>query len=173
MKYFALIGLALCFASCKKDSFSNQSEFNASLQKWNTYKASVKNSYSYIAYSGSVFGYASQTAITVINGTVVQRFYTLTRAKTSATDTVTVMESWSENPQTLNSHQDGAATLTIDQIYEKAQKEWLTADKKQNEITFETDDKGIIAVCGYTPKDCVDDCFRGITIKNLGGVLAQ
>lgn len=173
MKYFAFIILVLSFASCKKDSFNNEREFNASLQKWNAYKASVKNSYSYIVYTGSVFGYASETAITVTNGMVTERSYILTRAKMTATDTVTVMDSWSENQQMLNSHQNGAPALTIDQVYAKASNEWLTVDKKQNHITFETDANGIISNCGYTPKNCQDDCFNGIHIKTLGGLLAQ
>jgi len=172
MKYFTFLILVSCFVACKKESFSNENEFNASLQKWNSYKINnLYNNYSYVAYSASVFGFASETQITVKGGQVISRTYKLTQAKRTATDTVKVLETWTEDEHTMNTHTNGALPLTIDELYEKARKEWLNVNKSQNDIEFQTDANGIIAVCGYTPKNCVDDCFTGISIKDLSGMV--
>lgn len=155
-------------SSCKKEDFKYQSDFDKSLKAWENYKADINNSYTYTNYSGSVFGFTSQTRITVIDGEVTGREYKL--YKNNGSTQQEVVTSWTEDKTTLNTHDNGAEALTIDQIYTKAKTEWLAADAKANNITFETDGDGVIATCGYTSKNCVDDCFRGVRITTISAI---
>ncbi|MGY5355583.1 hypothetical protein [Wenyingzhuangia sp. IMCC45467] len=54
----------------------------------------------------------------------------------------------------------------MDEIYEKAKQDWLIK-RKEVLVYFETDNNGLISTCGYVPKNCMDDCFLGITIKSI------
>jgi len=165
---FLFLIFTILLSSCKKEDFKYQSAFDKSLKAWEDYKSDINNTYTYTSYSGSVFGYASQTRITVINGEVAGREYKL--YKNNGSTQQEVVTSWTEDKATLNTHDGGAEALTIDQLYTKAKTEWLTADAKANNITFETNGDGIIASCGYTPKNCVDDCFRGVHITTISAI---
>lgn len=158
--------MPVLFFACKKESTPYSNEFTKSQQAWEAYKATVNNSYSYIAYSASVFGAYSETTITVRNGKVTGRSFIQGMYRQGST-TLQIVNSWTEDSVTLNTHTNGATALTLDEIYAKAPKEWLSVDTKQNEVIFTTDPNGFIASCGYIPNGCMDDCFRGIYIKSI------
>ena len=162
--YLLIIALLLTITSCKKDNLPYSSEFETSYQKWIIYKSSVKNSYSYISTTSSVFSFSSESTITVKNGVVVGRAYTSYQSKGPIAQLII---GWTEDQSNLNTHTEGAKTLTLDEIYQKAKTEWLSVDKKTNDIFFETDNNGLLVSCGYIPAGCVDDCFTGIHIKSI------
>ncbi len=164
MKKIIFVLLIAFLFSCKKDGMPINGEFEKSKQIWNTYKKSISNSYSYITYYGSVFGAYAETKIIVQNGNVISRIF---KAGTYQQNTsqLDVRESWIENIGNLNTHTSGAESLTLDDIYEKAPKEWLNVDTKKNDVYFTTDANGFIASCGYVTKGCQDDCFVGVYIK--------
>lgn len=166
MKNLLYILVVVFFVSCKKDQFSYQSKFQNSRAKWNTYKKTINISYSYVASSASIFGPYEATTITVKHGTVTGRSYTTGIYPPNST-VATVTKTWTEDGATLNTHQGGAAPLTLDEIYAKAPTEWLSADKTKNKVYFETDSNGLIASCGYVPDGCQDDCFRGVNITSI------
>jgi len=159
-----ILFVVLC-VSCKKEPVEN-SELETSRQFWLKYKAAVNNSYSYISYGGSVFGGYTETKITVQNGKVIKRTY-LSGVYPPNSQTLTVKVTWTENTADLNSHNQGAPTLTLDEIYDQAKNDYLTVDRKSNTISFTTDGNGLIASCGYTPKGCQDDCFMGVHLKSI------
>jgi len=165
MKNLFLLFAILLIGACKKDSTPYSSEFNTSLQKWAGYKSSVNNSYSYTVYQyiSAGTGQYAETKITIQNGVVIGRTYT--SHATNANGPILV--SWVEDKTTLNKNAGGAAAITLDAIYDEAKAEWLTADNKNNTIYFETDDSGLIAMSGYSPKNCQDDCFVGVNIKSI------
>lgn len=173
---YIILFITLICNSCKKDAVDSVTSstgitYSQSLSNWQSYKQSVHNNYTYTATSGSVFGFYSETKITVQNGVVTARDYMLyTQATGSITYTVT--KTWSETSANLNKHgqYEGAEVLTIDEVYTKAKSVWLVADKGSNSIYFETDSKGIISTCGFVPKGCQDDCFNGIRIKKMVGL---
>jgi len=159
--------MIILLASCSKNIVSPSGvSYQQSLNNWLAYKASINNNYTYTVVSGSVFGFGSETKITVQNGVVTARDYKATR-KAGNPPVDSIYNTWTETAANLNTHSGGAETLNLDDIYAKAKSEWLTADKDKNTIYFETDDKGLISSCGYVPKNCADDCFRGITIKSI------
>ena len=150
------------FVGCKKDD-GVAGNYAASLRAWKTFKSSVNNSYQYAATSSSWAGFSTETIITVKNGKVVQRAYTL-KTIDGKTGAATVSQSWIEDVATLNSHREGAETLTMDEVYTKAKNQWL-AGSSTTETYFETKNQGMISTAGYREKTCVDDCFVGIHIS--------
>jgi hypothetical protein len=164
MKNLLYILIVIACVSCKKDSNIKNSEFDPSLQKWNVYKASVNNSYIYSTTTNSFSRISTTTTIAVESGIITLRSYV---AYTTSGGTSIILKTWTENNSTLNTHSEGAPGITIDDIYSKAKNEWLTVDKKQNQIIFQTDGNGIIAQCGYIPNNCADDCFVGVNIKSI------
>jgi hypothetical protein len=166
MKHIIYFLMVVLLVSCKKDSVSYNNEFNKSANAWKAYKASVNNTYSYISYYGSVFGGYTETKITVQNGVVTGRDYIIGTYPPNS-KTLQVMKSWTEDSATLNTHTEGAVAITLDAIYAKAPEQWLNADPKNNDISFTTDNNGLITSCGYSPKNCMDDCFNGVFIKSI------
>ncbi|QKJ29956.1 hypothetical protein HQ865_09375 [Mucilaginibacter mali] len=134
------------------------------MKKWNAFKSTVNNSYTYTVITASFSGSSTETNITVRNGVVTERAYTL---YTSNSGNRSVVKTWTENSATLNTHTEVPPSLTIDEIYAKAKAEWLSVDKSKNEIYFEINDDGMISTCGYFPKGCQDDCFIGVNIKSI------
>ncbi|GAB3925761.1 hypothetical protein [Mucilaginibacter myungsuensis] len=166
MKNLTFILLIIFCFSCKKDSIQ-VSGLENSRQAWETYKISVNNSYSYVRYSASVFGGYSESTIMVQNGKVIGR--TFKSGVYQYNPTVFVERvSWTEDAATLNTHTGGNfPAVTIDQLYAEAERDYVNVDEKENKKYFKKDDKGLLAICGYFPKACQDDCFRGIQIKNI------
>lgn len=160
--------LSLLFASCKKDNISNKSEFRESLFAWQAFKAGSGNSYHYTVATSSWVGISSETTITVNNGIVTQRSYIQRRMvqSSSGQPSTIVAEEWEETGSALNTHNYGAATVTLDDIYKQAKEEWL---KERENVTyyFEAKNNGMISSAGYVPNGCADDCFIGITIISI------
>ena len=75
MKNIYLLFIAICIGlnACKKDEIGNK--VDASYQKWRAFKKSSNNSYTYTAYSGSIFGGHAETKFTVKNGKIIKREY--------------------------------------------------------------------------------------------------
>ncbi len=164
---FSILFLSLIVISCKKSESEVTSRFNESLKRFNEFKQQTGNNYSYTVTISSWTGFSSSTKITVLNGIVSSREYT---AATRNDTSLVQLASWKETFVNLNSHQEGAQTLTLVQVYEKAKNEWLTANKKHNDIYFETKNNGMISLCGYVPDGCQDDCFFGIRISEIKAI---
>ncbi|MGN6294030.1 MAG: hypothetical protein ACTHMV_14885 [Chitinophagaceae bacterium] len=164
----ATLTLSLLFASCKKDKVSYKSELNKSLFAWQAFKANSGNSYRYTVATSSWVGISSETTITVNNGVVTQRSYIQKHMvqNPSGQPSTVIAQEWEEAGSTLNTHNYGAATITLDEVYKLAREEWL---KEREDVTyyFETKNNGMISAAGYVPNGCADDCFIGITIISI------
>lgn len=147
--------------ACKKSEYND--ELTRSKDVYIAFKASSDNNYKYVVATGSWTGYGSTTTLTIQNGKVVGRAYI---AKTVQNNVVRVVVEWVEDAATLGSHSEGAALQNLDEVYERAQNEWL---KKRDDATvyFEAKNQGMISSAGYVPKNCQDDCFSGITISSI------
>ncbi|MCI9843739.1 hypothetical protein [Flavobacterium pectinovorum] len=168
----ALVLLSSLISSCSSDDELNyQSDFEKSKATWLGFKGFSNNSYKYVVLSGSVFlAYGWETTITVSNGKIVQRYFKYTGNTESIPDNVPL--EWTEGENEINTHQSGAAALTLDEIYNKAEKEWLIK-RKDVTVYFEAKNNGLISSCGYVPKGCMDDCFSGIRIKSIDPYLIE
>lgn len=154
------------FSCSSDDDLNYQNDFEKSKSAWLDFKASSNNSYQYVVYGTSFFiHHRWETTITVSNGIVVQRdFIYIDKPEYMPEEDW----QWTENANEINTHSSfiAASPLTLDEIYNKAEKEWLIK-KKNTTPYFETENNGLISTCGYNKKGCVDDCFIGIKIKSI------
>ena len=156
------------FLSCHKSNLTYESNFKKSYNAWQSFKQTSGNSYRYMVMGSTWVGYSWQTLITVMKGKVTERDYKLTPSPNSTVSIPADKLEWSEKEGELNTHDDSPAAeaITLDQVYEKARTEWLI--KRKNATTIlEATNNGMISSCGYAEINCVDDCFRGITIKYI------
>lgn len=75
---------------------------------------------------------------------------------------------WTEENHEVGLRQSTSAALplTLDEVYDKAQNDWLR--KRSDAKTYlETDNGGMISSCGYVIDRCQDDCFVGINISMI------
>lgn len=165
-KILSILFLSILISSCEKGVV--ESDFDKSLSVWLNFKKSVNNNYSYTVRTESWAGFGDSTIISVQNGNITGRKYA-SYVIDSQTGKKNPTGSWTETKADLNSHDSGAQSITIDAIYEKASSEWLKINKNENTIHFETKNQGIISTCGYTNKNCKDDCFVGVVISNIKG----
>ncbi|RCH53596.1 hypothetical protein DJ568_16970 [Mucilaginibacter hurinus] len=173
MRIFTVIilFLCICLTACKKDAVNT--EYDNSFKAWQSFKKSSNNSYYYVTEFVSWTGFRSETKITVMNGTVVSREYE-SRIVEAREDTVIVqpIEKWREAADSIGKHDTGFEPVTLDVVYYKAKNEWLKVDKNKNRIHFENKNNGMISVCGYSPKNCADDCVRGVYITEIAASTA-
>lgn len=78
-----------------------------------------------------------------------------------------ITETYSETKSNLGTHEKGAKPLTIDELYESCAGEYLIVDKEDNTIYFEATTEGLMTLCGFVPKGCMDDCFSGVNIDSF------
>jgi hypothetical protein len=159
-------------SSCESDN-DDQNEFQNSKKTLSDFKKSTNNTYKYIVTGMTWVGPAWETTIIVSNGKVIQRHFRYTNTQGLGNDIPTEELEWTENGSEIGSHKNIAATaLTLDEIYIKAEQEWLI--KRDNaEIYFETKNNGLISTCGYAENNCQDDCFIGIHIKSIEPLLQE
>lgn len=165
--FITLLLIGSLISSCSSDDELNyQNDFENSQNAWLNFKESSNNFYKYTVSGGSVFTtYGWETTITVSNGIIIQRDFTYTGNPENIPEDKL---EWTENENEINSHEYSSAAdaLTLDEIYNKAEQEWLI--KRDNAKTyFETKNNGLISLCGYVENGCMDDCFVGITIKSI------
>ncbi len=153
--------------SCKKDGLTYRSDLEKSFDTWLAFKKSSADSYSYTVRSASWTGYFTETVITVQAGEVTGRKYIAKIRKDNGA--VETLGQWTEDRTGLNSHSDGAATRTLNQIYDMARTQWLVR-REDADTYFEAANNGIISSCGYVPKNCQDDCFTGINITAVNAL---
>lgn len=154
----------LMLASCTKDvDYNYKAEYERSYKAWLDFRATAGNTYRYTTSSSSWVGISSKTTITVNNGQVIGREYTLTQSQTGS---AVIVEQWFEDRNSLNSHDRGFPILTLDQVYEKAKNQWLV--KRDDATTyFEAKNNGMLSLAGYVPNGCADDCFTGVTVISI------
>lgn len=165
--FIAMLLISISSISCASDDDLNyQSDFEKSQKVLTEFKASSNNSYQYVV-TGSSFSIPNswETTITVSNGVVIQRDFLYTGTTQNIPDD---QLKWTENQSQINTHQssNAASAITLDEVYSKAEKEWLIKSKNTTSY-FETKNNGLISTCGYVENGCMDDCFTGINIKSI------
>ena len=130
-------------------------------------KAENGNSYFYVFLEQSFAGFGSETKITVNRGKVISRHYEA--FEISEEDGVkTITFSYAEEfKKDLGKHPDGAEPVTMDQLYRSCVAQYLIADPDANEVYFDTNEEGVMMLCGFVPIGCQDDCYKGITLSEF------
>ncbi len=166
--FLALLLTGYLISSCEKNDIDFEDEYKKSYRAWLDFKKSSGNTYNYTVTGASWVGIAWETKITVSKGVISQREFKYTFTQGLPENMQKEDLEWIEYQNEINSHGSTAAAdpLTLDEIYTKAQKEWLVK-RKDVQTYFETNNGGLISSCGYVPNGCMDDCFRGIHITNI------
>jgi hypothetical protein len=166
---FILFAVGFLFYSCDKSDFEYEDEFKESHKAWLDFKEKSYNSYTYTTGGGSWVGVAWETTLTVFNGKIIQRAFKYTHIEEGLNPNGEL--EWIENENEINSHKNTAASeaLTLDVIYYMAKKDWLKK-RSHTKAFFETDNRGMMSLCGYIPDDCMDDCFSGIKIIQINAL---
>ena len=173
---YHLLTLAFIFTlnSCSSDTLDPSLDlkgdtalnFSESKELWLEMKQEQGDDYQYTIHEMSWTGAESKTTSTIEKGNPVSRNYVAyVRDQNSGEEEVT--DSYLEAGAELGSHEIGARPLTIDELYETCVAQFLSVDEDTNTIHFETDEQGILNLCGYVEKGCIDDCFKGITMSNF------
>lgn len=134
-KLILLIFITSFFAinlSCDTNNSSKTKSiaaYKSSISTWNTLKDTNGNSYTYTINSSSVFGFGSHTTITVINKIVTSRTYEAYSIYDNNNyvgyDNRIILESYTENIETLKTNNSGAEPVTIDVLYNTCLSEHL------------------------------------------------
>jgi len=163
MKKISVILLVLIAFSCSNEEIT---QYNISLDEWKTLKKQYDNSYTYTTSFESWAGFGTNTTLTIQNGIVVSRAYEGYQ-RDNTNGNIIITETYIETIEHLNTHERGFPTLTVDELYTSCIEDYLSVNKKNNTIYFETNDIGIISICGFVPDGCIDDCFRGFRISSF------
>nr|WP_320022937.1 hypothetical protein [uncultured Draconibacterium sp.] len=140
--------------------------YNESLKQWTELKDINGNSYIYQTTFVSWTGFGSITELKIEEGVVTSRVYQ--EFKTNETNGQReIIDTYTETKTNVGSHDKGANSLTIDDLYNSCASEYLTVDKENNTLYFETDLDGLMTLCGFVPEGCMDDCFRGVKINSF------
>lgn len=161
-------------SSCSTEVFApnllitgeNGYNFVQSQKEWNKLKKRHKDSYRYTVLEQSFTGFGSETTITVMKGEVITRDYK--SYNISENDgTKEVIDSYHEEREDLGMHSEGWPPVDLDEMYRDCGSEYLMVDPESHTLYFDTDEEGVISLCGNVPDLCGDDCFEGFTISEF------
>lgn len=142
-------------------------DFRESKTAWRNLKKEHGNSYVYTILEQSWTGHGSETTLVVDEGKVKERHY-VEFIISDEDGSKSITDSYKEtSKKEIGSHSSGAPPYTIDDLYRTCLSKYLTVDHDANEVFFETDEDGVMMLCGYVPNGCQDDCFRGIRISEF------
>lgn len=167
--------ILLLFMGCSMDHIHENVDkegeygfnFRESKIEWEKLKARNGNSYIYSVMEESFTGRGSETTITVVRGRVISRYFEAYLVSENDGTKEVLYTYREESKNELGSHQEGALPLTMDELYRSCVSQYLIADPDSNEVYFETNDRGIMMLCGFVPFGCQDDCYRGIRISHF------
>ena len=164
-------GITLIFISCEKNEYSNKNDlsilvslkgenglpYKKSLNKWADLKKLNGNSYKYQTTFLSWTGFGNTTELKIVDGKVIARIY-----HEFCTDNKTgkriLIDSYTENENSIGNHEKGASPLTIDELYNSCAANYLIVDDKKNTVYFETSVNGLMTLCGFVPDGGADEC---------------
>jgi len=83
----------------------------------------------------------------------------------------TAAETWEEvGAQQVGAHPDGAPALTAEQLFADCETS-LAHDPSKNTLTLTIGSVGVPTRCGFTPFNCLDDCYSGFELSPTSPVV--
>lgn len=160
--------------SCSTEEFApnllvtgeNGYNFVQSQKEWNKLKKRHKESYRYTVVEQSYTGFGSETTITVMKGEVVSREYESFRISEDD-GSKEMIASYYEEKEDLGKNSEGWPPVNLDEMYKDCGSDYLMVDPETHTLYFDTNEEGVISLCGNVPDLCGDDCFEGFIISNF------
>ena len=135
-----------------------------SQKEWIKLKKKHKNSYQFTVLEQSFSGFGSETTITVVDGDVVSRKYESYRIS-DEDGSKEMIDSYFEENEELGSHSEGWPPEDLDKMYRDCGSDYLMVDRETHTLYFDTNEEGVMTLCGNVPDLCGDDCFEGFSIS--------
>lgn len=184
LKKLTFLFIASCILSCDSENLNEntaETDFNSSLQSWETLKTTHLNSYRYTVSTKTPLGHNAKTTITVNDGCITSRTY---EVYSQYDDNNTYLEfknrivlnRFYEDANNIETHAcndnlnhfcNAAPALTIDELYNTCLQKYLKVNAATKQITFSVNDENLIKACYYNTQACEDDCFFGIKISDF------
>ena len=144
----------------------NGYNFVQSQKEWKVLKKKHQDSYRYTVLEQSFSGFGSETTITVMEGVIVSRQYE--SFQISENDgSKEVLSTYFEEGEDIGSHSDGWPAYDMDKMYSECSSDYLMVDPETHTLYFDTNEDGVVSLCGNVPDLCGDDCFEGFTISKF------
>lgn len=167
-----LAGITFLIVSCSTEAYApnlmvtgeSGYTFIQSYKQWEKLKRKHQNSYQYKITDLSFSGFGSETLLTIQNGEVVRRAYQ-SFLMSENDGTRELIEEYEEVGEDIGTHKEGAKAVTLDELYEDCGSEYLMVDPDTHTLYFDTDEEGVMKLCGNVPDLCGDDCFEGFHIS--------
>lgn len=177
-KIYSILMLPLSlmlFFSCSMEAMQDKLDvegehgydFRESRAAWKELKKNNGDSYVYTVQEQSWTGSGSETTIEVEKRKVVARYFIAFEISDEDGSRIITQRYEETSKKEIGSHALGAPAATIDDLYSTCISQYLTVDHDANKVYFETNEVGVMMLCGYEPAGCVDDCFRGIRISSF------
>jgi hypothetical protein len=153
------LGLTAC-----GEEVAYESAYNNSQSAWMTAKGSNGSAYIYRVEDMAEDGSGQMTRLLVREGAVVERTY---KRYEDLDFRMGLLTEWTESQADIGLHGEGAAALTVDDLYETCHDSVLNKGDGYH-IAFEVDSRGILKTCTYRPSGCADDgCTTGVRINEV------
>jgi hypothetical protein len=142
-----LAGATLTAGGCVSEA---ERQLDESRATWEELRDSAQGNYTYARYSHSFADeYGWSTHFTVESNAVVRRELTVEEGSDR--------EPWIETGADLGSHDDGFDILTIDQIYDICEQQFLHRDPSKYDLTLTFHENGVLGSCHSREHGYVDD----------------
>ncbi|MDG2182917.1 MAG: protease inhibitor I42 family protein [Mariniblastus sp.] len=161
------VGFSALTASAGFHDASDLEKVKDSLAKWQTTKADVGNTYSYMVRWSSFIEYGHETRIFVKNGKVVRRtFRPVAVAENPSGEPP--FEKWKEDGDQIGKHSEGAPAKTLDQLYKFAIKVASKELEPSERRYVKTDNRGLLIECFIVDTRIADDAPKnGLSITSI------
>jgi hypothetical protein len=142
----------------------------SSRKAWDETKVKHGDSYHYSVVFTSAFGFGNETIIVVVNGKISERRYRswMRSMPIVPGENNEPKPDWVEKTSDIGRHKEGARALTMEQLYDEAEK---AAEQKLQPFEkryVKTDSRGILEYAFIVDKRIADDAPRkGVSINKL------
>ncbi|WP_072680817.1 hypothetical protein [Arcobacter sp. LA11] len=166
-KSVLLAFITVFFVSCsaEKSEQMNLSNEILDLEKsfliWKEIKINNNSTYTFTSEFISWIGFGNRSKIYVKNDEIIKKEYS------SWNSNGKILEKFTERKNNLGNSKKGIIPQKIDDLYEICKVTILRKDKKTNNIYIGYDKKKILKYCLYSPKNCADDCSKGVRIDRI------
>jgi hypothetical protein len=164
-KMFTVIFAVSCFSftACGEE-VAYESAYINSQSAWLTAKVSNGNAYVYRVEATAADGSGQATSLLVREDAVIQRTF---KRYEDLDFRMGLLTEWTEEQSEIGAHDEGAAPLTVDDLYEACHGSVLNKGEGY-QIAFEVDSRGILKTCTYRASGCAEDaCTKGVRINEV------
>jgi len=158
------------------DKGPSKDDIKKCLDSWQRFKEECNNSYVYIEKTGSVTkDFYYETQITVEKGKVTKAYKTKRMRDSSEFEKYLKKEDRRKrdpiteplpDKQIRLSDEQTRSLTNLDMVYQFIEK-LPNISSQKNYIIFWVDNRGLVICAGFSPKGCVDNCFKGHDITSL------